>query len=167
MASQSSPFVSDTTQVRVELRNIIDEKALLDDIEGGLERARSKEDDERTKKRKKEDSEIVRKRAVADAQREARQEELCRCENVRFRTVEGWTALTTDIRRPYVRSSRRANYSPTLCIRHLLLHLVYVPAIILRTPIPSSLPARPGNPVRTNVSEQAELSRQQNSLSRQ
>jgi len=84
MATQTPLSIQDTTKLRAELRETMNEKSRLDDLESNLERARSKEDDERTKKRKQEDADIVRKREVADKIREARQEELCEREAVRF-----------------------------------------------------------------------------------
>jgi hypothetical protein len=89
MATQTPLTVQDTTRWRAQLRETMDEKSRLDDLEGEVERVRSKEDNERTRKRKQEDADIVCKREVADKKREARQEELCERETVRLQVNAG------------------------------------------------------------------------------
>lgn len=84
MTTQTPPSAPDMAQLRAELRTITDEKSLLDDIEGNLEGARAKEDEEIARKRKREDSDLVRRRAGSDKRREARQGELWEREAVRI-----------------------------------------------------------------------------------
>lgn len=84
MTTQTPPSAPDMAQLRAELRTITDEKSLLDDIEGNLEGARAKEDEEIARKRKREDSDLVCRRAGSDKKREARQGELWEREAVRI-----------------------------------------------------------------------------------
>ncbi|KAI9871735.1 MAG: hypothetical protein M1830_002510 [Pleopsidium flavum] len=81
MSDRTPPFANDTGQLRAQLREIVEEKTLLDKIEEDLDHNRSKEDTERVKKRKQKDVRILRERAAADQKREARQDKLVELEN--------------------------------------------------------------------------------------
>ena len=81
-----TPSGPEMAELRAELRSITDEKTLQDDIEGSLESVRAKQDDETARGRRREDSETARKRAKEDAKRKARQEELCRREDVSLKS---------------------------------------------------------------------------------
>lgn len=143
----------DTAQLRARLREIRNEKSLLDDIEDDLEYTRAKEDKERKKKREQEDADIVRKRSVADHRREARQEKLCEQEIVSFRSILGLVNTNNSFHRRSERSSRLANHRRILDSRHLLLYLTYVPVMRLGTQTPSTQAKASG----TNVPELVEL----------
>jgi len=82
MTDKTPSIANDTGQLRAQLREIVDEKTLLDDIEEDLDYNRSKEDVERAKKRKREDLRILRERVAADQKREARQDGLVELEKV-------------------------------------------------------------------------------------
>ncbi|KAI9877809.1 MAG: hypothetical protein M1830_002743 [Pleopsidium flavum] len=81
MSDKTPPFANDMGQLWAQLREIVEEKTLLDIIEEDLDHNRSKEYTERVKKRKQKDMRILRERAAADQKREARQDELVELEN--------------------------------------------------------------------------------------
>lgn len=83
MTDEAPPVVNDTEQLRAQLRGIADEKNLLDSIEEDVDRKRSHADEVRAKKRQRKDETIARERAIADQERDARQDELVKLENVR------------------------------------------------------------------------------------
>ncbi len=79
---------SNISQLRAELRAVMEEISSLDKVEEMLEQTRAAEDLERAEKRAAEDANIVRKRTTADKKREACFTELLKLETVCFSVTD-------------------------------------------------------------------------------